>query len=76
MVFPTSLDPFFTRDRGIRHDEHCWCRNGNEVRAEYALGGISNQMFASRYVPYIPDKELLIRQVELLLQEAAEQDVP
>lgn len=45
------------------------CTDKNEVMAEYALGGLSNQIFASRYVPYIPDKELLIRQVERMLQE-------
>jgi predicted nuclease of restriction endonuclease-like (RecB) superfamily len=45
------------------------CTDKNEIMAEYALGGISNQIFASRYVPYIPDKELLIRQVERILQE-------
>lgn len=45
------------------------CTDKNEVMAEYALGGLSNQIFASRYVPYIPDKELLISQVERMLQE-------
>lgn len=48
------------------------CTDKNEVMAEYALGGMSNQIFASRYVPYIPDKEVLIREVELLLRAATE----
>ncbi len=48
------------------------CTDKNEVMAEYALGGISNQIFASRYVPYIPDKELLIRQVEHMLRTEEE----
>ena len=50
------------------------CTDKNEVMAEYALGGISNQIFASRYVPYIPDKDMLIRQVEWMLREEAEQE--
>lgn len=48
------------------------CTDKNEVMAEYALGGISNQIFASRYVPYIPDKDVLIRQVEYMLSEKTE----
>ena len=45
------------------------CTDKNNVEAEYALGGISNNIFASRYVLYIPDKEQLIRQVEAVLKE-------
>ena len=37
--------------------------------AEYALGGLSNNIFASRYVSYIPNKEQLIAQVEAVLNE-------
>ena len=40
------------------------CADASEVVAEYALGGLENQIFASKYVYYIPDKEQLIRQVE------------
>lgn len=36
--------------------------------AEYALGGLSNQIFASRYVLYMPNKEQLIGQVEEVLK--------
>ena len=36
--------------------------------AEYALGGLSNQIFASRYVLYMPNKEQLINQVEEVLK--------
>lgn len=36
--------------------------------AEYALGGLSNQIFASRYVLYMPNKEQLIKQVEEVLK--------
>ena len=34
-----------------------------------ALGGLSNNIFASRYVSYIPNKEQLVAQVEAVLNE-------
>jgi predicted nuclease of restriction endonuclease-like (RecB) superfamily len=43
------------------------CKSNDEIVAEYALGGLSNQIFASRYVYYIPDKERLIKEVKALL---------
>lgn len=45
------------------------CTDKDSIAAEYALGGLSNNIFASRYVSYIPDKELLIKQVEAVLKE-------
>ena len=45
------------------------CTDKDSVAAEYALGGLSNNIFASRYISYIPDKELLIKQVETVLNE-------
>lgn len=36
----------------------------DEIVAEYALGGLENKIFASKYVYYIPNKEELIKQVE------------
>jgi len=39
------------------------------VEAEYALGGLSNNIFASRYTYVIPNKEELIAQVEAVLRE-------
>ena len=45
------------------------CTDKTNVEAEYALGGLSNNIFASRYVLYIPDKEQLIEQVEAVLKE-------
>ncbi|MDR2856133.1 MAG: PDDEXK nuclease domain-containing protein [Methanomicrobiales archaeon] len=45
------------------------CTDKNSVDAEYALGGLSNNIFASRYVYYIPNKEELIAQVEAVLHE-------
>ena len=50
------------------------CTDKDGVDAEYALGGLSNNIFASRYVYYIPDKEELIAQVETVLKEWHEQE--
>jgi predicted nuclease of restriction endonuclease-like (RecB) superfamily len=44
------------------------CKTSKDVVAEYALGSISNQVFASNYVYYIPDKEKLINEVKALLE--------
>lgn len=45
------------------------CTDKDSVTAEYALGGLSNNIFASRYVLYMPNKEDLIRQVEIVLEK-------
>lgn len=45
------------------------CTDKDEVVAEYALGGLTNQIFASKYVYYLPNKEILIREVERFLIE-------
>lgn len=45
------------------------CTDKDRVAAEYALGGLSNNIFASRYVSCIPNKEQLIAQVEAVLKE-------
>ena len=45
------------------------CRTSKEIIAEYALGGLSNQVFASTYVYYIPDKEQLVNEVKYLLEQ-------
>lgn len=45
------------------------CTDKDSVTAEYALGGLANNIFASRYVSYIPNKEQLIAQVETVLKE-------
>ena len=45
------------------------CTDKDSIAAEYALGGLSNNIFASRYVSYIPNKEQLIAQVEAVLKE-------
>ena len=45
------------------------CTEKDSITAEYALGGLSNKVFASRYVLYMPDKEQLIAQVEAVLEK-------
>ena len=44
------------------------CTEKDSIAAEYALGCLSNNIFASRYVLYMPDKEQLIAQVEAVLK--------
>lgn len=44
------------------------CTEKDSIAAEYALGGLSNNIFASRYVLYMPDKEQLSAQVEAVLK--------
>ena len=48
------------------------CTEKNSITAEYALGGLSNNIFASRYVLYMPNKEQLIAQVEAVLEKRKE----
>ena len=45
------------------------CKDKNNIAAEYALGGINNQLFASKYTLYIPAKEVLIDQVKKALKK-------
>ncbi|MDO4691160.1 MAG: PDDEXK nuclease domain-containing protein, partial [Fusobacterium sp.] len=40
------------------------CTDKENIQAEYALGGISNTIFASRYTLYIPNKEVLQAELE------------
>lgn len=46
------------------------CKNKKEVAMEYALGGLENNVFASTYTYYIPNKEQLISEVEKVLDES------
>ena len=50
------------------------CTEKDSITAEYALGGLSNNVFASRYVLYMPDKEQLIAQVEAVLGKRKEME--
>ena len=45
------------------------CKGKKEITMEYALGGLSNNIFASTYTYYIPNKEQLINEVEKVLNE-------
>jgi hypothetical protein len=40
------------------------CAEKDEAVAHYALGGLSNRVFASRYKLQLPDPELLRREIE------------
>ncbi len=42
----------------------------DKVALEYALGGLSNNIFASTYTYYIPNKEQLITEVEKVLESS------
>ena len=43
------------------------CTDKGNVDIQYALGGLNNNIFASKYVTYMPDKEQFIAQVEAVL---------
>ncbi len=45
------------------------CKSKKEIAMEYALGGLENNVFASTYTYYIPNKEQLINEVEKALSE-------
>jgi predicted nuclease of restriction endonuclease-like (RecB) superfamily len=45
------------------------CADTSGIVAEYALGGLENQIFASKYVYYIPNKDELIRQVQDVIKD-------
>ena len=45
------------------------CTDKDSIQAEYALGSLSNQIFASKYTLYIPDREVLEEQVERVLRD-------
>lgn len=49
------------------------CTEKHEIEAQYALGGLENQVFASRYTYYLPDKEVLIQEVYRALAENEEE---
>lgn len=50
------------------------CSDKDSITAEYALGGLSNNIFASRYVLYMPNKDQLIAQVENVLKKWHKED--
>ena len=48
------------------------CSDKDGVQAEYALGNLSNKIFASKYTLFIPDREELERQVEKVIKKYKE----
>ena len=44
------------------------CTDKDSIQAEYALGSLSNKIFASKYTLYIPDREELEMQVEKVIK--------
>ena len=45
------------------------CKSKKDIAIDYALGGLSNNVFASTYTYYIPKKEELINEVEKVLND-------
>lgn len=45
------------------------CKGKKEITMEYALGGLSNNIFASTYTYYIPNKDELINEVQKVLND-------
>lgn len=43
------------------------CAEKDEIGAEYILGGFDNNLFASRFSYVLPDKEELIKELEIAL---------
>jgi hypothetical protein len=44
-------------------------KENDEVMVEYAMGGISNKIFISKYQLYLPDKKTLQRKVKSLIDK-------
>lgn len=50
------------------------CADKDQIQAEYALGSLSNQIFASKYTLYIPDKAELEDEVEKVIKSFQDQE--
>ena len=50
-------------------DNPLLCTEKGNINLEYALGGLNNKIFASKYVTYLPKKEELIAQVENIIKK-------
>lgn len=50
------------------------CRSKDEIVAEYALGGLANQIFATKYIYYLPNKNELVSQVERALKQIKDEE--
>ena len=49
------------------------CAEKDNVVAEYSVGGLNTNLFASKYTYYIPKQEELIAQVEQVIKENEEE---
>jgi len=45
------------------------CAEKDEIAAEYVLGGLENNVFASKFTYVLPDKDELIRELENVIKE-------
>ncbi len=45
------------------------CTEKDEITAEYILGGFENNVFASKYITVLPEKEKLIQEVENIISK-------
>lgn len=43
------------------------CTEKDEITAEYILGGFENNLFASKYITVLPDKQTLIEELEMVM---------
>ena len=43
------------------------CTEKDKAVVEYSIGGLSNNIFASKYIQYLPNRDLLIAEVERVL---------
>ena len=50
------------------------CTDKGNVNLEYALGGLNNKIFASKYITVLPKKEELIKQVEMIIDKETNND--
>ena len=50
------------------------CTDKDSLTAEYALGGLSNQIFASRYTLCLPNKQLLLDEVRRVIEQNEKQN--
>jgi predicted nuclease of restriction endonuclease-like (RecB) superfamily len=50
------------------------CTDKGNVNLEYALGGLNNKIFASKYIAGLPKKEELIKQVVMIIVKETKND--
>jgi hypothetical protein len=46
------------------------CAEKDEIAAEYILGGLNNNVFASKFTYVLPNKDELIREIESVIKES------